>query len=235
MHLTCDKITIANQFQDCYELVQSSIGQSILLTTNQIYIPKNRQINEDFAKVVEQFVSRIECIDFADPVASAETINQSIANSTNEQIRDLIQPTMLNSKAQIVSVNAVYFKGIWKYQFQKDYTIKIDFYMSKRKKMLAEFMHITERFNYAVLDDLEATALEMKYANSNFSFVIILPNSRSGLSKLEKKLKNYDLAQIGDYFHSREVYVKIPKFKAEFEINLKKVLQNVCSLQYNIV
>jgi len=124
-------------------------------------------------------------------------------------------------------VNAIYFKGNWEYQFNKERTSEGDFYVSETEKVPVDFMRIKKHFNYGILEELDAQALEMKYANSNFSFVILLPNSRTGLSALESKLKDYDLSKISSQMFSQEVDVTIPKFKVEFEINLNDALKNL--------
>lgn len=65
-------------------------------------------------------------------------------------------------------------------------------------------MFADEKFNFvSALDDLDASALEMKYADSKLSFVIVLPKSRTGWSALEAKLKDYDLTKIIDKMRSR--------------------------------
>lgn len=226
--MTGDKATTANQFAEYYGLLQKSVGQSTLSIANQIYVQIGHPINKNFEEVaVKKFLSGIDSLDFAKSDASAKTINQFVEEKTKEKIKDLIKPEMLSSDTRVVLVNAIYFKGNWEYQFDKDSTTEGDFYISESETVPVDFMHIKKKFNYALLEDLDATALEMKYANSNFSFVIVLPNSRTGLSALESKLKNYDLAQITDTMHKQEVEVTIPKFKVEFEINLNEVLKKV--------
>lgn len=95
-------------------------------------------------------------------------------------------------------------------------------------------MHIKNNFNLLNLHELDARALELKYANSNFAFVIILPNYRTELAALESKLKHYDLMKdfkkFGNIF-GEEIDVKIPKFKIEYEANLNKALQNVSVIE----
>lgn len=73
-------------------------------------------------------------------------------------------------------------------------------------------MHMSTKLNYAKLMDLDSTALEMHYADSDLSFVIVLPNRRMGLSSLEKNLKNYDWAKITDQMQSTDVVLTIPKY-----------------------
>lgn len=228
LRLTGDKTTTANQFAEYYGLLQKSVGQSTLSIANQLYVKNGYQINKNFEEVaVKKFLSGIDSLDFEKNVESAQTINRFVEEKTKEKIKDLIKPDMLNADTRLVLINAIYFKGNWEYQFDKDRTNEGDFYVGESETVKVDFMHIKKKFNYAVLDKLDATALEMKYANSNFSFVIVLPNSRTGLSKLESELKNYDLAQITNKMHNTEVEVTIPKFKIEFEINLNEVLKKV--------
>lgn len=228
LHLTGDKATTANQFAEYYGLLKKSVGQSTLSIANQIYVQIGHSINKNFEEVaVKKFFSGIDSLDFAKSDASAKTINQFVEEKTMEKIKDLIKPDMLSADTRVVLVNAIYFKGNWEYQFDKESTTEGDFYINESETVPVDFMHIKKKFNYAILEDLDATALEMKYANSNFSFVIVLPNSRTGLSALEGKLKNYDLAEITNKMHKQEVEVTIPKFKVEFEINLNDVLKKL--------
>ncbi|XP_055317899.1 antichymotrypsin-2-like isoform X3 [Sitodiplosis mosellana] len=228
LHLTGDKATAANQFAEYYGLLEKSVGKSTLSIANQIYVQKGYEINKNFKEVaVKKFQSGIDEMNFAENVASAKAINSFVEDKTKEKIKDLIKPDMLDALTRVVLVNAIYFKGNWEYQFNKESTTQGDFYISETDTVPVDFMYIKKKFNYAVLEELDATALEMKYANSNFSFVIVLPNSRTGLPALEAKLKNYDLAKITDQMHKHEVEVTIPKFKVEFEISLNDVLKKM--------
>lgn len=230
LHLSADKSAAADQFHEYYGLLEKSVGKSTLSIANQIYVQNGYQINKNFQEVaVKKFLSGIEALNFAESVPSAKKINDFVEVKTKEKIKDLIKPDMLNADTRVVLVNAIYFKGDWEYKFNKDRTYEGDFFVSETEKVPVEFMTIKKKFNYGVLDDLDATALEMKYANSNFSFVIVLPNSRTGLPALESKLHNYYLAKITQQMYSQEVDVTIPKFKVEFEINLNDVLKKVCN------
>lgn len=55
-------------------------------------------------------------------------------------------------------------------------------------------MSIREDFKYGVFEDLKASAIELPFKQSDISMVIILPDSRTGLSALEEKLDkiNFD-------------------------------------------
>lgn len=71
--------------------------------------------------------------------------------------------------------------------------------------------------------------LELPYANEQLSMIVILPVDRSetGLSEMEKKLKEVDLTTMADSLRTVEVEVSLPKFKIETTIELKDVLTEV--------
>lgn len=228
LYLSDDKVTNANNFHEFYGLLEKSVGKSTLTIANRIYVD-GICINQEFKEVaVKKFLSDIETVNFADSDSSASIINKFVEEKTNKKIKNLIQPKMLNSLTRMVLVNAIYFKGNWVYPFNKNHTRKGDFYINKKDKRSIDFMAIKKEFNYGILKDLDATGLEMKYADSNLSFVILLPNSRTGLSTLESELCDNDLTEITQKMYEEEVDVKIPKFKVEFEIKLNDVLEMVC-------
>ncbi|XP_031628981.1 serine protease inhibitor 42Dd-like isoform X2 [Contarinia nasturtii] len=203
LHLTHDKETIANQFVAYFELLHNTVGQSTFSIANRLYIQSGHQINRHFQEVaVKKFSSGIESLNFAQSAESAAIINHFVESKTNGKIKDLINPYMLNAQTRLVLVNAIYFKGNWEHQFDPRNTEQGHFYVSETKTVPVNFMSITKKFNHAVLDELDATAVEMNYANSNFSFMIVLPNKRTGLSTLENRLQNYDLAKITKKMHS---------------------------------
>lgn len=88
-------------------------------------------------------------------------------------------------------------------------------------------MHAESSYNYGVLSDLDAAAIELKYSESDLAFLIILPNTKVGLSELETKLKDYDLTKVSDQLNQQKVKVAIPKFKVKFTVNLKNILISV--------
>lgn len=235
LRLSNDKSVIANNFHDYYVMLDRSVGKSTFSIANQIYVMTGYKIHPQFQEIaVKKFSSGIEALNFADAAPSARHINKFVEEKTKDKIKNLIAPDMLSGDTRVVLVNAIYFKGNWEHQFNKDRTYEGDFFVSETEKTTVEFMTMKKKFNYVVLDKLDATALEMKYAHSNFSFVIVLPNQRSGLAALEKKLRDWDLTKLTNDMYPQEVDVTIPKFKVEFEINLNDVLKKVTAVRNDV-
>lgn len=227
MHLSGDKAMIANQFMEYFKTNDTNRNES-LLSANRLYIQNGYQIRQKFSDtIMNQFHSDIINIDFAKSTESASMINAFVQNKTNNRIMDIIKADSLNGNTRLVGVNAIYFKDNWKIAFHKERTFKGDFYSDLVNVVPVEFMRSVDDFRYANHHALDARAIALDFNNSNFMFVVILPNTRDGLPALEMKLTNYDLKEITKLMHITEVDVTLPKFKIDFELDLNDILKEV--------
>lgn len=74
-------------------------------------------------------------------------------------------------------VNALYFFGKWKNQFESSQTYDEDFHVSKSKIVKVPMMHQTKTMRYADIPQLDAKAVELCYTVSLlhlFKFVTLL-------------------------------------------------------------
>lgn len=207
------------------------MGESSLLVANRIYVKRGYSLNKNFLDVaVNKFSSGVELIDFANQIESAQAINSFVEERTRNKITNIISPDSISSDDRVVLINAIFFKGNWLYKFNKKNTKKDVFYNNGNDPVFVDFMHMENNFGIIHLERLDATALELKYANSNLSFVIVLPQKHDGLFDMESKLKGYDLMKEFEGFSDgfeMGFDVKIPKFRVEYEANLNQVLKNV--------
>jgi serpin B len=188
----------------------------------------NYSVKKSFNEVAtKSFASEAQSLDFAQNEQSAATINKWVEDNTNNKIKDLISKDSLDASTTMVLVNAIYFKGFWTYQFDPKHTFKAPFYLNEQDTVEVDFMKVKKHFKYGALPELDATAIELPYKDSDISMLIILPNSKTGLSALEGKLNTFDLGEVCSKLYSQEVNVELPKFKIEFDIELNEPLKKV--------
>lgn len=224
-----DKACAAHQFQEHRKKVEKNAGEAILTISNRIYIQRGYQFSKTFDEIaISKFAAGTEVLNYFDAAKSAAAINNFVEEKTNGKITDLISPDQFDSRTRLILVNAIYFNGNWEHPFKKSHTHKGDFYITETEAVPIDFMNMDREFNAAFIEELDATALEMDYANSNISFVILLPQSRTGLSAFETKLKDYDLTKLDDSLKLHRYDAHIPKFKVEYRLKLNDVLENVC-------
>lgn len=215
-----------------FSILSQYENSNLLKIANKIYIKKNYEIQDKFNELLTtKFFSSAENIDFDDKVIAAKTMNNWVESKTNNLIKDLIPADSLDRDTRLVLMNAIHFKGEWVHAFPARSTQEADFYIDETNTVKVQMMYTTANFRYGDFPELDATALEMPYKNSDLSMLVILPNSRTGLVALEEKLKNTSLQDLTSRMNSYKVVVRMPKFKAEFSIELKRVLEKVSCLQ----
>ena len=134
----------------------------------------------------------------------------------------------LDGSAFLILVNAIYFKGKWKYQFNKQDTLKEFFFLGKNSKVKVPMMNIEGQFKMKKDETLEnVKVLQIPYENDEMNMYILLPGE--DLSSLESKLAFFDNERMIDFLKmdsisSETVNLKLPKFKLETSIDFKKIL-----------
>jgi serine protease inhibitor len=76
-----------------------------------------------------------------------QTINQWVERQTANKIKDLIAPGVLTPSTRLVLTNAIYFKGDWQTQFEREDTKDEDFHVSAAQTVKAPLMYRTGDFN----------------------------------------------------------------------------------------
>lgn len=220
----------AIQFLEHRKLIFRSVGPSKLYLANRIYATSELLRDEDFSKYIDKyFKAQSESLNFKTPKISSKSINNFVQNATHGQIQqmDLLTPADLETGIKnTILLSATYFKGKWEYPIFT--TAKRDFYISATDTVSVDFMFFNGDFNATYIRELKATALDLKLANSNLTFMILLPERRSGLHFLERKLKLFNLMTIPEKMQPTRCDVVLPKFAIEFEIRLDDILKHVC-------
>ncbi|XP_073811636.1 uncharacterized protein [Musca autumnalis] len=215
--------------ENYHKLLAKYEDGKMLKIANKIYVKEHTVLQDDFKNVLwEKFFSMPETINFVHTKEAAETINKWVESKTDNKIHNLISPSVLGEDTHLVLVSAIHFKGEWKTKFDPEYTSDHDFYIDEKTSVKVPMM-VTEddRFEYADLNDLDCSAVRLPYENSDLSMLVLLPNSRTGLRALEEKLRNVSLKSLQSKLSKQHVEVFLPKFQAEFEINLQEPLMNM--------
>lgn len=225
LRLSGSKEVIAGQMQQLIKPLQNSTS---LKVANNIFIMENYTVKSTFEAVAKQkFYSDIQSVNFAENVAAAALINTWVAKETDNKITDLLSADSLDQSTRMVLVNAIYFKGVWQQQFQEKSTAKAPFYTSTSTSVQVQMMHVQAKFRYGKFSNLNANCIELPYKDGNLSMLIILPNSRTGLAKLETDLKSVNIVELSKTMSSTEVVLSVPKFQIDFQISLVDALSKL--------
>ncbi|KAH8372477.1 hypothetical protein KR093_011708 [Drosophila rubida] len=204
---------------------QSLTRDNNLRLANNIYINENLEFKGAFRDVAQrQFDSNIDKLDFHPPYnkRTAEAINRAIAGKTNDKIKDILRPELLNDRTEGVIVNGVSYTAPWQKAFKLDKTQRRAFRTVSGDSVQVETMWTLQHFNYAEVRSLDAKVVELPYQNSEFSMLVLLPNRKDGLRALQQSLVGKNLlSELGD-LSQHKVEVQLPKFSVTFGLGLEQ-------------
>jgi serpin B len=196
-----------------------------LRAANALWAQRDYVFLDDFLKVNKRdYGAGFNQVDFKGATEEARlTINQWIEQKTENKIKDLLQPGVLNSLTKMVLTNAIYFKGDWLTPFPKAWTEDDDFHLSTARNVKAPLMHLTEGFDY--FDGGTFQALEIPYKSGDLSMIVFLPKDIGGLPALEKSLTASNMKQWLDQLRPvPEVILTLPKFQMTRQLSLQDTL-----------
>ncbi len=214
-------------FAGLYKEVNSEGKKYEMNTANALWAQKDFEFLKKYFSLVEKYyngnVTNLDFVNETEP--SRLVINGWVEKETKDKIRDLIPSGSLNEETRLVLTNAIYFKGTWLKQFNKEHTKEKDFVVSSEKTIKAQMMSLTGdgvKFNYAENDTMQM--LELPYDGKELSMLVLLPKKPSDL---ENMLSSEKLEGWKKGLHEEEVGVYLPKFKFETKYFMAKTLKKM--------
>ncbi|CAH0600569.1 unnamed protein product [Chrysodeixis includens] len=221
-----DDAAIRSTFLEASTKLKSISGVTFNVA-NKVYLPEGaydlqEEIKNDAIKI---FDAAIEKLDFAKGAEAAQAINAWVEGKTNNRIKDLLTPDSIDNSTRIVLVNALYFKGTWKKQFDPMHTTNLPFHITATSTVDVPMMFKEEDYRYGDSAELKAQLLEIPYVGDEASMLIVLPHDIEGLEAVLAKLAaGHNLMAEYDNMYHTKVQVTLPKFKIETEIDLGELL-----------
>uniref|UniRef100_A0A668B000 Serpin B6 n=1 Tax=Myripristis murdjan TaxID=586833 RepID=A0A668B000_9TELE len=203
-----------------------------LSLANRLYGDQSYQFVEGFlADTKKHYDAELESVDFK---TSAETarinINSWVEKQTQDKIKDLLTPGVVDSMTRLVLVNAIYFKGNWDRKFDADLTKDAQFKLNKNENKPVKMMYQKAKFPLTYIPEVNCQILELPYKGKDLSMLIFLPkemeDDTTGLEKLEKELTYEKFVEWTQphMMDTVEVQVGLPRFKMEESYDLKDIL-----------
>ncbi len=200
-----------------------------LWSGNALWVQKKFPLLKHYTTRIEKYYGgKATNLDFVSkPEQSRQTINAFIAKQTRNKITGLIPRGAIDENIRIVLTNAVYFKGEWKWQFEKDQTYEGDFKVSPSKVIKTEMMFMVpnEKEGLEYLDTGDLQILSLPYKGNRFSMLIVLPTGDlESLGRLTaNKLDTYRAQMKPRVLDT----ISLPKFELHTEYALKEVLKKL--------
>ncbi len=230
LHLPADKQAVGESFsalkQALEEAREASVkvvaeakkqggpGEPITLrVANRLFGEKGYEFQKPFLAGVEKhFHAPMKLMHFSKDAAGATgEINDWVAKETRDRIRNLIPSDGLTEDTRLVLVNALYFKAAWDDDFSEGATQSQPFHVNgSRQTVDVPTMGKVAHMRY--YNGAGFQAVTLPYVGGRLHFLVIVPDSVSGIASVEAKLTPEHLLTCAKA-ESREVSLRLPKFK----------------------
>uniref|UniRef100_A0A8C5U1W8 Serpin family E member 2 n=1 Tax=Malurus cyaneus samueli TaxID=2593467 RepID=A0A8C5U1W8_9PASS len=211
-------------------LIVSKKNKDIVTIANAVFAKSGFKMEVPFVtRNKEVFQCSVKSVDFEDPNAACDSINQWVKNETRGMIDQVVAPDDIEgSLTRLVLVNAVYFKGLWKSRFRPENTKKRPFYGADGKTYQVPMLSQLSIFRCTTStpNELWYNIIELPYHGEMISMLIALPTeSTTPLSAIIPHISTKTIGSWMTTMVAKRVQVILPKFTAEAETDLKEPLQ----------
>ena len=158
-----------------------------------------------------------------DELKDANQINKWCCDATHGLIPKIVEA--ITPDDIMVLINAIYFKGIWKIQFNKRFTEKREFLNYQKEKNLIYFMNSENTFNFFENNSIQAISLD--YHKDNMEGLIILPKDGFDINQFINKLNQEEYYNIINSLNKQNVKLYLPKFEIKFQSNLEEIFKEL--------
>ena len=223
--LRLDNINIEDLNKTCKALIEqlpAADNKINLSIANSIWYNQSKQPLQTFLTTIhDYFHATVSPLNFASTDA-VNTINKWVADNTRQKITSIIDK--IDANALMFLINAIYFKGDWQYQFDKNATNPSPFYLAGNTSVSTPFMRLSAKgLNY--YQDNTLQMVQLPYGGGNFSMYILLPVNRASLIGFASQIDAASFQTLKSKLHESDVNLFLPKFKYSYSIrNMKPPL-----------
>jgi serpin B len=192
---------------------------------NSVWVEKRLNVKQKFMTDLQTwYKAEAQGIDVADPDA-VQIVNDWIAEKTHDKITDMLDN--LDPDLAMLLINAVYFNGKWRYQFDKVDTKEESFYVIPSAPKNVPMMHQEENLKSAKEDNL--TIVDIPYGQGNYSMLVVLPDQGISTTDIADALTPSHWNEWMELLenNAHKVELSMPRFKYVYKRLLNDDLINL--------
>ena len=189
---------------------------------NAVWGQHDYEFLEPFLDVLAtHYGAGVRPVDFAgSPEESRVTINDWVAERTEDKIKDLIPEGAIQSVTRMVLSNAIYFNARWLYTFFDNFTKPRPFHLLNGGEVEAPMMRMAaaERLGYSEGEGYQA--VELPYRGRDIAMTILLPDA-GNFREFEESMGWDLISEILEDLELTYVDLTMPKFEFDSEFKLR--------------
>jgi serine protease inhibitor len=213
---------INNSYKKLTDALTGVDSRVKMAIANSVWVKDDFPVKKPFTDILTGYYNaEARQFDINDPTVPS-TINSWISDKTNGLINNMID--RLDDNTVMLLINAIYFKGKWKSEFDKDKTVTSTFY---KPVGTSEVPMMKQKSDFGFYDGDGFILGEFPYGQGNFVMDIILPDATDGINAILPALTRSAFDSWTANLTTHEVNLSIPRFKYEYKEKLKEVLSGM--------
>ena len=191
-----------------------------ITSANSVWLDNDFAVrNEYVSHMQKEYDALATVLSFSDP-ATVSAINDWCAEHTDGMIKGIVG--RLTPEMKMILANALYFKAEWAKTFSAGLTKPGVFHGSKGDTDIS-FMYKKDHFGYA--EYYGNQLIELPYRTGRYAMYILLPAENMNVRDVASYLYESGVKEVIGMLESRQVNLKMPKFKVETDISLVKTFE----------
>ncbi|CAG9855304.1 unnamed protein product [Phyllotreta striolata] len=204
-------------------LNEKATTNTYLESRNGIFASNRHKLVDAYREtVIRYYNANVRSLDFSNPEAAANEINQWASDATHGVIKEVVSSQLIEPELRLIFLNTLYFKGKWKTVFQQIPEPKC-FQTTPDTCIPTDMMSVTQTFNISYVTSLQAQFVEVPY-QEKYSMLVIIPTPETNVKQVLRNLPFYSLDKIIGGLNETKINLEIPKFTLDYSVDLVKYL-----------
>ncbi len=215
-----------DEVNQAYERIQAHLAATHprirVANAHGLWVDEQARLVPAFGRRMEDsFGAKAEALDLQFPGA-VDQINAWVKTKTNGRIDGVLD--RLGRYDRLVLADAITFNGKWTNQFVKSRTRPAPFHLLDGSEKTVPMMSQKARVGFFRDREYTFAAARLPYGDGSMAMYLFVPRHTDGLPAFLKALTPERWDEWLRQFHEHEIYMALPRFRAEYEGKLNDAL-----------
>ncbi|TLU97922.1 serpin family protein [Dyadobacter luticola] len=189
---------------------------------NSMWYRSGFQVENNFQNILrDSFNSDITGLIFDN--AAKDKINQWASDKTNGKIKKVLDE--IDENKVMFLLNALYFKGDWKSQFDSKQTVEMPFNLEGGGTKSVKMMNVKSTFPATFNNTF--SAVKLPYSSGQFSMTLLIPYGQNTIDGVLAEMTASKWREVSAEMRDRNVKVGLPRFKLDYSAKLNATLEKM--------
>ncbi|KAJ9580159.1 hypothetical protein L9F63_004176, partial [Diploptera punctata] len=164
LDLSEDRLASRNKYFNILQSLETKEPNLVMDVASKMFLRNDLTPLSVYKKILQHIYSAdLEQLDFSKSTQAVRAINSWVSKATHGHIESMLDDDVVSPNTMALLLNAIYFKGLWRYPFNPDATMTSTFQVSPTRKVSVEFMRLAQNLYYSESVELDSKIVRLPY------------------------------------------------------------------------